>query len=67
MHTHIDELRRILDVGGPLGRRVDFLGQEMLREINTTGSKSSDSELAHLVVEVKAELERIKEQSQNLE
>jgi uncharacterized protein (TIGR00255 family) len=67
LRTHIDELNRILDEGGPLGRRLDFLGQEMLREINTTGSKSADSELAHLVVEVKAELERIKEQSQNLE
>ncbi len=67
LHTHIDELHRILDQGGLLGRRVDFLSQEMLREINTTGSKSADSELAHLVVEVKAELERIKEQSQNLE
>lgn len=67
LRTHIEELRRILEEGGPLGRRLDFLGQEMLREINTTGSKSADSELAHLVVEVKAELERIKEQSQNLE
>ena len=67
LRTHIGELNRILDEGGPLGRRIDFLVQEMLREINTTGSKSADSLLAHQVVEVKAELERIKEQSQNLE
>ncbi|MEZ5988227.1 MAG: YicC/YloC family endoribonuclease [Planctomycetota bacterium] len=67
LRTHAGELRRLLGQGGSVGRPIDFLVQEMLREIHTTGSKSADAELAHLVIDVKAELERIKEQAANLE
>ncbi len=56
-------------IGGkePCGRRLDFLLQEMVREVNTVGSKAQDAEVAHLVVEVKSELERMREQVQNVE
>jgi uncharacterized protein (TIGR00255 family) len=50
-----------------VGRRLDFLLQEMNREVNTTGSKSNDSTIAALVVDAKCELEKIREQIQNLE
>ena len=52
---------------GPVGRRLDFLLQEMGREANTTGSKANDAKLAHFVVELKTELERLREQVQNVE
>jgi uncharacterized protein (TIGR00255 family) len=51
----------------PVGRRLDFLVQELGREINTIGSKSAAAEIARLVVEGKAELEKIREQAQNIE
>ena len=51
----------------PVGRRLDFLLQEMNREVNTTGSKSNDAEIAALVVDAKCALEKIREQIQNLE
>ena len=53
--------------GEPVGRQMDFLIQEMNREINTTGSKCNNAEIARHVVEVKCELEKIREQIQNLE
>ena len=59
-----------MDGAGPgvaVGRRLDFLLQEMGRETNTIGSKASDSDVAHLVVDMKTELERIREQVQNVE
>jgi len=70
LSSHIEQFERVLDEGGPgvaVGRRLDFLLQEMGRETNTIGSKASDSEIAHLVVELKTELERIREQVQNIE
>jgi len=65
--THLDELRRVLSAGGAVGRRLDFLVQEMQREANTMASKSLDARLSHDIVEIKAEVERVREQVQNLE
>lgn len=51
----------------PIGRRLEFLVQEMQREVNTIGSKAQDSEISHRVVDIKSELEKIREQIQNIE
>jgi len=51
----------------PVGRTLDFLAQEMNREINTIGSKANDSQISHAVVSLKAELEKFREQAQNVE
>jgi uncharacterized protein (TIGR00255 family) len=67
LHTHLTEFRRLLQSTEPVGRKLDFLLQEMNREINTTSSKVADSEVATLVVDIKSELERIREQAQNIE
>lgn len=67
LHTHIDHFRAILRDSADVGRRLDFLLQEMLREVNTTGSKSSDVGMAHAVVDAKTCIERLKEQVANLE
>ncbi len=70
LRSHIDQFRLIVgsaEIGSPVGRRLDFLMQEFGREINTIGSKGSDAPIAHEVVEVKTELERIREQVQNIE
>ena len=70
LRSHVDQFRSILaeaDVGNPVGRRLDFLLQEMGREANTVGSKANDAPLAHDVVELKTELERVREQVQNVE
>lgn len=65
--THISEVRRVLDHGGLTGRRLDFLLQELNREANTLGSKSSDSVLTHAAVEMKVLIEQVREQVQNIE
>ena len=67
LRSHFDAFYDISDGSEPSGRKLDFLMQEMNREINTTGSKCSDAQIAHLVVDVKCELEKIREQIQNLE
>ena len=67
LHSHFSAFDNILTLDEPTGRKLDFLIQEMNREINTIGSKCSDSEIAHLVVDVKTELEKIREQIQNIE
>jgi len=70
LRGHIAHFREILDEAGPgrpAGRRLDFLMQEFGREANTIGSKGSDAPIAHLVVELKTELERLREQVQNVE
>ncbi len=67
LRTHFHSFEGILRSDEPVGRRLDFLMQEMNREINTTGSKCSDAEIARRVVDVKCELEKIREQIQNLE
>jgi uncharacterized protein (TIGR00255 family) len=65
--SHLEQLNAILDESGAIGRKIDFLIQEMNREINTIGSKSSDIEISSAVIEVKSELEKIREQVQNIE
>ena len=67
LDSHFDQFERLLGADGPVGRRLDFLLQEIGRESNTIGAKSQDAPIAHLVVEMKAELERIREQVQNVE
>ncbi len=67
LRTHFTSFEEILSGEEPVGRKLDFLMQEMNREINTTGSKCADAAIARLVVEVKCELEKIREQIQNLE
>lgn len=64
---HLDEFTRLLQSGEPSGRAMDFLTQEMHREINTMGSKANQAGIAHLVVAGKTEVERVREQVQNLE
>jgi uncharacterized protein (TIGR00255 family) len=68
LRSHADQFRALLDQGSSeaLGRRLDFLLQEMAREANTIGAKSSDAECARLVVDVKADVERMREQVQNV-
>ena len=67
LRTHFGALEQILTSKEPVGRRLDFLLQEMNREVNTTGSKCNNAEIARLVVDMKCELEKIREQIQNLE
>ncbi len=67
LRSHIDQLRPLLATEEPAGRRMDFLVQEMHREVNTTGSKSQHAEISNRVVLLKAEVERIREQVQNVE
>ena len=65
--SHLSEVRSLMDAKEPVGRRLDFVVQEMNREINTIGSKSNDLETAQIVVDVKTEIEKIREQIQNME
>ena len=67
LRSHLNQMNTMLDAGGSIGRKLDFLLQEMNREANTIGSKCSDVRLARVVVEIKAELEKIREQTQNIE
>lgn len=67
LRSHFTAFETILEAGEPAGRKLDFLMQEMNREINTIGSKCQNSETAHIVVDVKCELEKIREQIQNIE
>jgi len=67
LKSHFSAFDEAMDSDQPVGRRLDFLLQEMNREVNTTGSKSNDSTIAALVVDAKCELEKIREQIQNLE
>lgn len=65
--AHLDEVQALLRQGGELGRRLDFMLQELLREANTLGSKSPDVALAHIVVGMKSRIDKLKEQAANLE
>jgi uncharacterized protein (TIGR00255 family) len=65
--SHLVQFDVILQLAEPVGRKLDFLMQEFNREANTIGSKANDAEIARLVVELKAELEKIREQVQNIE
>lgn len=65
--SHIQQFRALLKASGPRGRQLEFLLQEMHREINTIGSKANDVEIAQKVIQIKTELERLREQVQNVE
>ena len=67
LRSHFDQLKCVLESNEAVGRKLDFIMQEMNREANTIGSKVTDAELAHRVVDIKAELEKIREQIQNIE
>jgi uncharacterized protein (TIGR00255 family) len=67
LRSHCEQFEQALRTEGGVGRKLEFLLQEMLREVNTIGSKASDAPIAHEVVELKAELERLREQVQNVE
>ena len=67
LRSHLDEIARLLKAGGEVGKRLDFLIQELLREANTLGSKASALELTNISVEMKVAIEQLREQVQNLE
>ena len=67
LRSHLEQMDAMLSGNGGIGRKLDFLLQEMNREANTTGSKCSDVKVARIVVDIKAELEKIREQTQNIE
>ena len=67
LRSHLEQMNTMLTGGGAVGRKLDFLLQEMNREANTIGSKCTDVKLAKIVVDIKAELEKIREQTQNIE
>lgn len=67
LRSHFDQMKSFLDSDQPIGRKLDFIVQEMNREANTIGSKVTDSILAHKVVDIKGEIEKIREQVQNIE
>ncbi len=67
LRSHFEQMRSFLESNVPVGRKLDFIVQEMNREANTIGSKVNDSKLAHKVVDIKGEIEKIREQVQNIE
>ncbi len=67
LRSHMDQVRALLESGEPVGRKLDFIVQEMNREANTIGSKAQDMEVTRAVVEIKSEIEKIREQIQNIE
>ena len=67
LRSHLDEITRLLKAGGEVGKRLDFLIQELLREANTLGSKASALELTNISVEMKVAIEQLREQVQNIE
>lgn len=67
LRSHIAEMAEMMESNGGIGRKLDFIVQELNREANTIGSKAQDAEIAHLVIEMKGEIEKIREQIQNIE
>jgi len=67
LKSHISQLREMLSSSEPIGRKMDFLVQEFNREANTVGSKGNDADMSKVVVDLKAEIEKIREQAQNIE
>ena len=67
LRSHVSQMRGMLKTGSPIGRKMDFLTQEFNRESNTIGSKCSDPEITKVVIELKSEIEKIREQVQNIE
>ena len=67
LRSHISQMREMLEGGSPIGRKMDFLIQEFNREANTIGSKCTNSDISKIVIEIKSEIEKIREQIQNIE
>ena len=67
LRSHMSQLQSMIDSESPIGRKIDFPIQEFNREANTIGSKCQNSEIAHVVVDLKSEIEKIREQIQNIE
>jgi len=67
LRSHFAQMRTMLETGSPIGRKMDFLIQEFNRESNTIGSKCNDSDITRIVIELKSEIEKIREQIQNIE
>ena len=67
LRSHMSQLKTMINGNSPTGRKIDFLIQEFNREANTIGSKCQNSDIAHVVVDLKSEIEKIREQIQNLE
>ena len=67
LRSHVQQLRMLLDASEPVGRRIDFIVQELNREVNTISSKSQDIPITRLTVDMKAEIEKLREQVQNIE
>ena len=67
LNSHLDEIERLINNGGEVGKRLDFLIQELHREANTMGSKSAALELTHISVDMKVLIEQMREQVQNIE
>ena len=67
LRSHISQMENFLETGSPIGKKMDFLIQEFNREANTIGSKCQNSDVAHIVVDLKSEIEKIREQIQNIE
>ena len=67
LRSHIAQYRSLLKADEPIGRKLDFLTQELNREVNTIGSKGQDLEITKMVVDLKSEIEKIREQIQNIE
>ena len=67
LRSHLDQLKAFINADEPVGRKMDFLVQEINRETNTIGSKANDVDIARKVVDIKAEVEKIREQIQNIE
>ena len=67
LHSHLAQLPQILDEGGAVGRKLDFLAQELAREANTIGSKANFADITKVVIDLKGEIEKIREQVQNIE
>ncbi|MBC8286608.1 MAG: YicC family protein [Nitrospinae bacterium] len=67
LSSHLNQFRKLFDSAEPIGRKLEFITQEINREVNTMGSKSNDTQMANLVIEMKSSLEKIREQLQNIE
>ncbi len=67
LRAHCQQFKEMMEAGGPLGRRLNFVVQEMGRESNTIGSKANDPQLSAIVIELKEEIEKLREQVQNVE
>ena len=67
MKSHIAAMKKTLTENGEVGKKLDFIAQEMLRETNTMGAKSQDVTIAHSVIQLKGSIEKIREQAQNVE